>query len=131
VVAVAISGRELICSGSVAGDVTAYIKYLRVLTGNLSRWHSCENDQQQINVLAWTGELEKAGIRFKTEGCDGTVNSMYYCPRKRIDIGKGFFDLSENEGFVNNAVLHHYKGWPSVVKNYYERCGMKRPRKWT
>jgi hypothetical protein len=130
-VAVALSDRELICSGSLAGDPISYVKYLKILTENLTRWHSCETDQQQINVLVWSGELEKVGVGFRTEGCNGTVNSMYYCPRYKIDIGGGFFDLSENSMFVNNAVMHHYKGWPSVVKNYYERCGMKRPKRWT
>jgi hypothetical protein len=132
-VAVAVSPYELICSGSVAGDVTAYVKYLRVLTENLTRWHSpaCANDQQQINGLAWTGELAKAGVRFRIEGCNGTVNSMYNCRWNKIDIGNGFFDLSENKRFVNNAVMHHYKQWEWVVKNYYERCGMELPAQWT
>jgi hypothetical protein len=129
--AVEVSERPLICSGTVAGDSKVYVKYLRYLTENLTRWHSCVIDQPQINYLVWSGELEKAGIGFRTEGCNGTVNSMYYCPRHKIAFEKDFFDVSENAGFVNNAVMHHYKGWPSIVRNYYKRCRMVAPRSWT
>jgi hypothetical protein len=127
--AVAVSPFVLICSGTVAGAADVFVKYLRFLTGNITRWHGCLIDQPQINYLAWSGAFELAGIPFRFENCNGTVNSMYYCSRHKIPFGDGFFDIAENKSVVNTAVIHHYLGWPSVVRNVRARCRKRKGRR--
>jgi hypothetical protein len=120
----AVEDNTVVCSGTVAGSVDMFIKYLELLLSNITRWNVCSVDQPQLNWLLWSGEMERAGIRFRIEGCNGTVNSMVYCEKVKLEFEGGFFDISDNPERVNNAVVHHYKGWDWATKNFYERCGM-------
>jgi hypothetical protein len=126
-VAAAMARYPVLCSGTVAGDPVTFVRYLRVLMRNGTLWRSTF-DQTQLNYWAWMGGFEAAGVRFRVEHCNGTINSMYYCPRSKVFFLRDLFDVSENPEFVNNAVMHHYKGWPSIVRNYYKRCGIRPPR---
>jgi hypothetical protein len=122
--AISAGPNPLICSGTVAGDARVYVEYLKVLTGNLTRWHGCPTDQQQINHLVWNGGLTEAGIKFQVLGCDGPVNSMYFCWKHRLRFDGELFDISENAVELNTAVAHHFRRWGDIVRNYFDRCGL-------
>jgi hypothetical protein len=121
----AVAEKSVICSGTVAGETDAFLRYLRLLLANATRWEACTVDQPQINWIVWSGEIERAGIPFRIEGCNGTVNSMVYCKRIRLPFDGDAFDISDNPEVLNNAVVHHYKAWRWATKNFYNRCGMK------
>jgi hypothetical protein len=126
-VAQGLGEHELLCSGTVVGHVRAFVQWLELLIGDPGRWRVCRLDQPQINWLLWTGAATNAGLQWRVLGCDGPANSMYFCPRHRIEIGNGFFDVSANATRPVNAIIHHYLGWPSIVRNNYRRCKRSPP----
>jgi hypothetical protein len=116
---------RVICFGTVGGASSAFVKFLRFLVGNRTQWFSCLIDQAQLNYYVHGGFMERNGIKYQIQGCNGTVLSLSFCPRMKVHFqhqGNWFFEASSERGRVTPAAVHHYKDLPAMVRNFYRRC---------
>jgi hypothetical protein len=122
--ALSVQNESVLCFGTIGGTTDAFLKFLNFLVENKTRWFSCNLDQPQLNYYFHTGALRKVGIEAEIQHCNGTVLSLSFCPRIRVPFQQSstFFDMSAHENYVTAAVVHHYKHFIDITRNYQERC---------
>ena len=120
----------IICSGSIIGNATEYIKLLEIML-NTSEWDKCYGismDQPILNHLVWSGELKEKGVNYKFTGCDGGFMTVQWCVVNRMVNINDKGQILSPAGHVP-AYLHQYNRVDKLEKYLYKSCQMKKPKR--
>ena len=100
-------------------------------------------DQGVVNYLTWNGETSRAGIRWRTSGCNGSIvhvlcmmppgdklpetaecNDTFHHGFDRLAIpGGNSYDVAV-KGQQRPGVFHQYNRFPDVLSHFRARCGL-------
>jgi hypothetical protein len=76
-----LQSQQIICSGSIGGDMRSYLAFLREFTDN-PRWRVCDergHDQPVVNALIRFGAIDDLSIPYDMKGCCDGFATMAYC----------------------------------------------------
>jgi hypothetical protein len=115
----------IVCSGSIGGSAVQYLAFLELLTKQ-REWSKCLGeslDQAIVNRLMWTGEIERAGIRYGLVGCDGGFFTMQWCVSEGRVLRNERGQVVSAEGSVP-SYLHQYNRHRRFARSLFRACGL-------
>jgi hypothetical protein len=113
----------IICSGSIGGSASDYLKFLDLLTSQ-QEWQTCWGpslDQPIVNHLMWNGDIDRAGIKYGLTGCDGGFFTMQWC------VSEAKVLLNEHNqvvslGGIVPSYLHQYDRNAPFARALFTAC---------
>ena len=112
----------IICSGSISGPSSEYLKFLEVLISQ-PEWSSCWGtslDQPIVNYIVWSGKLTQNGIKYKFTGCDDGFFTMQWCVLDSNILYNEYNQIISTEGSVP-SYIHQYNRYPELEARLKKR----------
>lgn len=113
----------IICSGSIAGSVSNYVKLLKLMTTQ-PEWQKCyspSNDQPILNYLMWSGKIDEAGIKYHFTGCNGGFMTIKWCVvNDQVKFNENGYVLSPSLSIP--SYLHQYNRIQSLNNYLFKTC---------
>ena len=117
----------IICSGSIAGSASDYIKLLELMTKS-DEWSRCWDrslDQPILNVLVWMGNVTRAGIKYSFTGCDEGFFTAQWCALEKTINYNEYGQIISLKGTVP-SYIHQYNRIDNLTQKLYQICRVKK-----
>jgi hypothetical protein len=119
--------RFIICSGSIAGGVGAYLSLIELMIGQ-PQWKTCwasSMDQPILNTLVWDGTVAKAGIKYQLVGCHSGFFTVQWCVIERAVRYNEHHQVMSTMNTVPSFV-HQYDRVTELSLHFYRSCKVKK-----
>ena len=117
----------IICSGSIAGSVSEYIKLLELMISQ-KEWDSCYDesmDQPILNYLLWTGLIDANNIKYRFTGCEAGFMTIKWCV---LNDNVKFNEYGQILSPTNTTppYIHQYTRIDSLSSYLFKACGIQK-----
>ena len=121
-----IKNNFIICSGSIAGSVSEYIKLLELMISQ-KEWESCyddSKDQPILNYLMWNGIIDDHHIKYRLTGCDAGFMTIQWCVLNR-EIKLNQYGQILSPANATPPYLHQYPRIDTLSNYLFKACGIE------
>jgi hypothetical protein len=121
----ALGHRFIVCSGSIGGPASEYLKLLKLMTTR-PEWQTCWGeslDQPILNYLLWNGDIDRANIQYRLTGCDGGFFTMQWCVTEANVLVNEFNQVITSEGTIP-SYLHQYDRNQAFARKLFNACSL-------